>query len=373
MSKKLTLQYFIDRSEIIHNYKYDYSLSNYSGSNKKLIIKCKLHGDFLQTPACHLKGQGCKKCQYDLLKTKFSHNLSIFIEKANLVHNYEFDYSDSHYINTDTKIKIFCKKHNLYFYQTPHNHLNGEKCKKCGLENLINKQKISYADFFERAKHIHGDKYKYINQNIINVDTKIKIICSIHGEFLQTPWRHLLGNGCKKCANYYNAINRTKKIQDFITETNKIHNNLYDYSKSLYIKSSYKIEIICPKHNSFLQTPNNHLNGSGCPSCAHNVSKKERKWVNSFNNKNIIKNYSFVLNGKTIKTDGFDPITNTIYEFNGDFWHGNPTVFSKDKINNVVKKTFEELYLKTINKERLLKEAGYNVISIWEFDFDKIL
>ena len=69
------------------------------------------------------------------------------------------------------------------------------------------------------------------------------------------------------------------------------------------------------------------------------------------------------------RVDGYDPNTNTIYEFNGDFWHGNPNRFDSNELNRVSKLTFGELYQKTLDKENKLKELGYNVISIWETDF----
>ena len=56
--------------------------------------------------------------------------------------------------------------------------------------------------------------------------------------------------------------------QQFIDISNKIHNNKYDYSKSVYVNSTSKITIICKDHGEFLQQANSHLRGVGCPSCA---------------------------------------------------------------------------------------------------------
>jgi len=70
--------------------------------------------------------------------------------------------------------------------------------------------------------------------------------------------------------------------------------------------------------------------------------------------------------------DGYDPDTKTIYEFNGDFWHGNPDIFNSYDYNNVSKKQFGELYENTLKRERELIKKGYNVISIWENDFNEL-
>jgi len=73
---------------------------------------------------------------------------------------------------------------------------------------------------------------------------------------------------------------------------------------------------------------------------------------------------------RNFEFDGFDPITNTVYEFYGDYWHGNPKVFSQDdKIFHG--ETFGCLYKKTIERELFLKNAGFKLITIWEKKFDE--
>jgi hypothetical protein len=69
--------------------------------------------------------------------------------------------------------------------------------------------------------------------------------------------------------------------------------------------------------------------------------------------------------------DGFDKDKNVIYEFNGDFWHGNPSKYDKDKINAVTKKTFGVMYENTLRKERVCKAHGYGYVSIWESDWKR--
>ena len=77
------------------------------------------------------------------------------------------------------------------------------------------------------------------------------------------------------------------------------------------------------------------------------------------------------INDKKYKIDGFCESSNTIYEFYGDIWHGNPNKYNKYDFNILSKKTFGELYQETINRENILKENGYNLIRIWESEFNK--
>ena len=41
-------------------------------------------------------------------------------------------------------------------------------------------------------------------------------------------------------------------------------------------------------------------------------------------------------------------------------------------MNDVSNKTFGELYEKTIEKEQMIKNLGYNLVVMWEYDWNKI-
>jgi len=70
--------------------------------------------------------------------------------------------------------------------------------------------------------------------------------------------------------------------------------------------------------------------------------------------------------------DGFDPTTNTVYEFLGNYWHGNPEVFDPEGVNPRTSEKYGVLYRRTLRRLELLKKAGYTVVFIWENDFKKL-
>lgn len=109
--------------------------------------------------------------------------------------------------------------------------------------------------------------------------------------------------------------------------------------------------------------------GSGCPKCGKNISYAEDYWLNSLNIN--IRQHCLQINKKLYKVDGFDQLTNTVYEFDGDFWHGNPIYYNKNDHNRVSKRTYGELYENTLNKKKILEGAGYNVISVWASQYYK--
>ncbi|MGI0076624.1 MAG: DUF7487 domain-containing protein [Nitrosopumilaceae archaeon] len=68
--------------------------------------------------------------------------------------------------------------------------------------------------------------------------------------------------------------------------------------------------------------------------------------------------------------DGYCKETNTIYEFHGDMFHGNPKIFKSHELCNPFSDlTAGELYQKTIQRENKIKELGYNLDVMWENDF----
>jgi hypothetical protein len=83
----------------------------------------------------------------------------------------------------------------------------------------------------------------------------------------------------------------------------------------------------------------------------------------------ILRSRNIYINGKRIKADAYDPITNTVYEFWGDFWHGNPNTTNSNDINSRNKKTYGELFEITQEKRKLILDAGYNLIEIWHSDW----
>ena len=143
--RRYTVDEFIDKANILHNFKYSYEKSIYTNYNSKLIVTCPTHGDFEVTPNNHIGGLvGCKFCNYD----KFKLSIDDFISKANLLHNNLYDYSNVEYINSKTKVVITCPIHGD-FEQTPNTHLQGKGCPKCRLKSqtiLFNKLKDSFPD-----------------------------------------------------------------------------------------------------------------------------------------------------------------------------------------------------------------------------------
>ena len=189
-----------------------------------------------------------------------------FIKRAREVHGDKYDYFKVKYVNSQTKIEIICPEHGK-FYQTPNNHLKGKGCPKCNGGIFL-----GCDDFVQKAKKVHRDRYDYSRVEYINSKTKVCIICPEHGEFWQTPDKHLQGDGCPECAG-----NKLLTCENFVKKAILIHSDKYDYSFVDYVNYKTKVKIVCPEHGPFWQKPANHLQGCGCPECGKKVSITDKR------------------------------------------------------------------------------------------------
>lgn len=111
--KKKTTEDFIKEAKEIHGGKYDYSKTDYINERTKVIITCPIHGDFLQLPKNHLRGQGCPECGKEIVAKR--ENTSVnkrktqeeFQTELNSLFNGKYELM-SEYINNKTPVKIFC-------------------------------------------------------------------------------------------------------------------------------------------------------------------------------------------------------------------------------------------------------------------------
>lgn len=411
MARKLNTLDFIQKAVIIHGEKYDYSLVNYNNSKKKIKIICHKHGEFQQTPNSHLNGAGCPVCSRLSITNKNRLNNENFIKKANMIHDNKYDYSKANYINSSSIITIICQRHGK-FNQIAHYHLSGNGCPHCG-----GSVKSSTKIFIEKAKIIHNNRYNYLKVDYKNSRSKVIITCPDHGEFQQTPNKHLSGRGCPYCAGnkipsfehiielsnkshnnkyQYLKINKNRLIIlcqkhgvfdqeysvhvsghgcpkcgvdtirskstltgiEFIDRSKYVHDNKYDYSKTNYINSRSKVKIICPNHGLFEQIAGDHLLGHGCTKCSTILDSNPILDVKNFLQDNDI---SFTENVRSVikpyEIDLFIPKFNLGIEFHGLYWHS----YNK-------KETTKQKF-KHHNKASLANNNNIKLIQIFEHEW----
>jgi len=370
--KTKTTDKFIKEAKEKHGDTYDYSKVDYKTACEKVIIICKEHGEFCQSPPNHLNGSGCYYCGKIIMAQKQTLTREEFINKALEMHGSKYDYSKVDYKTACEKVIIICKLHGD-FLQIPNSHLNGSGCYYCGKIIMAQKQTLTREEFINKSNEIYNNLYDYSKVVYTNNYTKIIIICKEHGEFEQTPQGHTSGRICIKCSNKYQYT-----PAEWIIKAKQLHGDKYNYSKSIYKNANEKIIINCKKHGDFLQLPRVHLRPTGCFRCTpKQFSKIQIEWldfIQIFNKiyiQHAMNNNEFIIPTTKYKADGYCEATNTIYEFHGDLWHGNPKIFNPEIIS-FFGKTYGELYKKTLDREQLIRDLGYNLVVMWEHDWKKI-
>lgn len=345
-----TQKQIIENFRKVHGDRYDYSKVNFEKTTKKVCIICPEHGEFWQEPHVHMRGQGCPKCGIEKRTKKKVLSTETFVEKAKSVHGNKYNYSKVVYHNTKEKVCIICPEHGE-FWQEPHNHLQGMGCPKCG--NNEKGVKLSLAEFIEKSKSIHGDKYDYSKAVYVNNRTPLTIICKKHGEFLQSPDVHMSGHGCQLCSAESRAEKQTLNTADFIEKAKLVHGNKYDYSKTKYVRNDIPVTITCPEHGDFIQKPSYHLDGCGCQKCGMLFSHYEMElgdYIESLLGRDaVIRNDRTVLDGNEL--DVYIPSMNIAFEFDGLYWHSE------------IKKPDKKYHL---NKTIQCEEKGITLIHIFE-------
>ena len=260
MSKKKTINDFIQNGSETHNKKYDYSLLNFINNvNEKQPIICHEldsngfeHGIFYQSYSKHItRKHGCPKCA----KNGVLYTNNQFKDKLKKLYGENIIISpDNSYINAHTKIKFICKKHGM-FITKPYYLLQGHKCPLCGNEEVSNKLSLTCEDFIKKAKDIHGDKYDYSKVVYVNCETKVFIICPKHGDFFQTPHSHLNGSGCPIC----NSSHLERNVYDMLLKNNIKFNSQHKFKwlgkqRLDFYLPDYNIAIECQGEQHYIPT-----------------------------------------------------------------------------------------------------------------------
>lgn len=190
---------FLEKVEVVHGGRYTYPGLDSPKSSSKIRVVCKTHGEFLQTCGNHLNGRGCRQCGVEQRSDLRRKSSGSFVRDARQVHGDVYDYSQVDYKGTRSKVTIVCGTHGA-FDQVPDSHLRGAGCPACHCPIKAAKTpKERLGAFLDKAREVHGDKYSYENVEYTLSQAKVPITCPDHGEFKQTPNKHLLGQGCPKC------------------------------------------------------------------------------------------------------------------------------------------------------------------------------
>lgn len=222
---------------------------------------------------------------------KIYHDKQLFEQAARKVHGDKYDYSKFALFNSTTPGTVICNCCHHEFQVKPWDHLyGGKKRLGYGCPICANKQRsqtlFKDQEWFMNEVRIRredkGEYYDYSKVIYRGAHENIELGCPIHGPFLQSADSHLRGSGCPACghdiAGGYHKDSWESYFQK-IRQDRFDKGEYYDYSKVIYKGCCEPIEIICPKHGSFWQTPSVHRMGCGCPHCKSSKLEEQTRII----------------------------------------------------------------------------------------------
>lgn len=291
----------------------------------------------------------------------FRHTLESAIELARSRHGDEYDYSRLSFETTRDKVTLLHRSCGRWFEIQLCSHLTRSGCSYCFIKRRkTTEQFIKECLEFDKENH-------YDFSNVVEYKgnkSKVPIRCNkCKFLFCVAPLNFLNGSGCPEC---YGTPKKTTK--EFISEAVAIHGDLFDYSATNYITNKVAVNIKCNKcDHIFEQKPTYHLKPKRvCPKCFSGTrsriqsSKMEVDWLDQLK---IEDRQQRLSNGKI--ADGL--IGNTVYEFYGSYYHGDPRISTNKGVSKeILKKRFD----RTMKRELSIKQAGYNIRFVWEHDWN---
>lgn len=183
-------------------------------------------------------------------------------------------------------------------------------------------RKLTQEEFLERLKEVHRDLYDFSLFEYKGFSKRGEVICNRCGRHFFLRAENLLhGQGCKVCNNIEARKKYTKTTEQFIEKARQVHGNRYDYSKASYINTGTKVEIICPVHGSFWQTPGNHTgpNRQGCPKCKASKGESQiRDLLDRYGlDYEVEKTFDDLIYKKKLRFDFYLPDYNLCIEYQG--------------------------------------------------------
>jgi len=381
---------FKRKAKEVHNDKYVYDLNGYKNMDSKIKFRCKKCNTIhKKTANKHIyRKLGCAICaKQETLKKTLKKRKQLFLLNAKRVFGDKYDYSLVEYRNNEIKVVILCKKNgHEKFSMKPSRHTDdGYGCPQCLSEKKGQDVYERGQCFLYECRKKYNNIYDYSEVTYESLDSVIKIRCKIHQiNFSQIAGFHKNYTSCKYCCKRYKGISRSQEI--FIERAQKKYGTThFSYEKVDFHNrgDDWKVEIICNKdgHGSFYQTVRSHLQGHGCLKCTKNgYSKKQIQWLeyvmirDNIHIQHALNGGEFRVKGK--KVDGYCEKENglsIVFEFHGSFWHSFKDTYDPDDIHPVRKISHGEVYRQTLEKNQMIRDAGYELIVMWEHDWDKIV
>jgi hypothetical protein len=384
--KRLTTEHYISRSNVVHNNKYDYSLTKYINNSTRVEIICPAHGMFEQIPQNHFRGEGCPKCgrlnakqtnleKYEVENPQQSQLIRAKVRKTNL-QKYGVEYGLMSSVVIDKR-----KKTNLQRYGVDNVFAAGiiqQKIRDTNIERYGVEHPSKNNDIKQKWKNTVIQRYGVEHPSQLDQVKEKKKQTSLKNYHVENPNQSDQVKQKKKQTSLVkygvehpnqrpiaSSILGKLDTRGWLEQQHHVHKKtLAQISFELGVSESLAA-LYAQKHGISVKR---YISCHQCIQWLENIMKDHGIFIQHANNLG-----EYRIPSTRLYVDGYCKETNTIYEFYGDYWHGNPKVYQPDYYNRVLDTTMGELYQRTLTRENIIIEHGYKLVMIWEKDFNLLL
>ena len=270
-------------------------LGEYKNNKSQILIRCNTCGYEWEVNAgnfINVCKVGCPKCACKKSHDEAKLSTEEIIRRGTELYGDRYSYDKVDSLNRDKKGRVCftCNICGKDFWERPTLFLKSNRRKKSNCPNCI-KDSVKNRLKFKEERHLNytnsyvhdtesfikrlNEKFPnfYDTSKTIYVNNTTNLILFHDGNKIVTTPASVLGN--KKPI----LQNKVHDTDSFITKARIVHNDKYKYFHTNFKSAKEKVLITCPIHGDFLQAPNNHLNGQGCPYCKNSKLENEIKTI----------------------------------------------------------------------------------------------
>jgi len=193
---------FFVKARSKHGDTYIYDKVDFRGSNVKVIIICRIHGEFEQTPDCHTQknGKGCPTCGIIKRSKTATKEHDAWMIEVRAVHGDVYLYSED-YVRGDLPITIVCRRHGEFPQRAEH-HKNGSGCPDCGYKAASKKKLLDNDVFISNCDQRFPGAFSYSKTAYTGSTNAIIVTCNNCGtDSVKLASRHYGHGSCPTCAD----------------------------------------------------------------------------------------------------------------------------------------------------------------------------
>lgn len=318
---KLDQAEFERRVRQTHGKRYGLALAFYLTQYDNVTVHCAEHGEFSILPLNLWQGSGCPRCARLEGGKKHRITQEDYLRRAEEVHGTTYDHGLIQFTRMHDRIVVVCRNHGQ-FSPTAVNYLAGRGCKVCGTSRAAAartpKLVFQVDEVLARFHETHGDQYDYTSVVYEHSNRHVTIVCRRHGAFLQTPSGHWAGKGCPECGRLTRAESLILTTEEAVARFRQLHGDRYDYADTVYDRFRRRVTIRCKRHGPFLQSPQAHLEGKGCPRCSQSSGEtRAAAWLQKHGIEFLVESPVSIEGQTRCRFDFFLPDYSTFVEIDG--------------------------------------------------------